>query len=331
MALPLGLHFGLPAEQHHADPGLGSSAIKQLAENPFDYWFYSAMNKDRAEEEDDNTASLIVGTALHCFLYDGERAFSARYARGPNQRGMTTSQKSASTKKAKEQAAAQGRECLKADIYDRIVLAHQMITRNPATATVFADGIPEVTFIWNDPKTGIRCKARFDYIKTVQKQNLPGRLIAIGDLKSVANLFSIEFKAACRQAIKRYKYHAQARHYLNGAALIPAAIKASKVHSHSNQQINVVETLKNEDSYLACLAAARHVGWQWIFHQTSGAPLTFSYYLSPGNEWWERGQVIIDQAFATYQDCMAKYGRDKEWLMIEPPEELPAEEMGWRP
>lgn len=290
------------------------------------------MNTERADAEDDDedSASRIVGSALHAFLYDGEAAFAKRYARGPTQKGMTTAEKSASTKKAKAEAAAIGRQLIKAPAYDRIVQAHKMITCNPATATVFADGMPEVTFIWNDPKTGLRCKARFDYLKAVSKGHLSAGVVAIGDLKSVANQYSIDFRAACRQAIKRYKYHAQARHYMNGAALVPAAIKAGKVFSHG-ATLDLQETLKNPASYLARLAACKHVGWQWIFHQTSGAPLTFSYYLSPGNKWWEDGQIIIDRAFEAYADNMKRYGRDQAWLMIEPPEELPAEEMGWRP
>jgi PDDEXK-like domain of unknown function (DUF3799) len=324
-ALPLGLHFGLPAEQHHADGGLGSSAIKQLAENPYEWWYNSPHNIRRVEVEDDEeeSASRLFGNAVHCLLFDGNEAFARRYARGPNQKGMTQGEKSASTKKAKAEAAAQGRQLLKWMAYDRIVLAHETITRNPDTSTVFQNGMSEVTFIWIDEKTGVRCKARFDCIKAVSKQHLDGKLLAIGDLKSAANKFDINFKALCRQHICLYKYHAQARHYMNGAVFVPKAIRDGKVYHHGGPALPA--------DFLQNLESCRHFAWQWLFCQSTGSAQAYSYWLSPGNQWFGDGQMVIDQAMANYQACIAKYGLANEWLMIEPPEELPAEEMGWRP
>jgi hypothetical protein len=334
MTLPLGLHFGLPAEQHHQDHGLGSSSIKQLAENAYQWWWNSWMNPDRPEDDDD-TASRINGRALHLLLYEGESEFAKHFICGQDQRGMSSADKSATTKAANKAAAAQGRECLKRDAYQRILMAHRMITVNPDLATVFTGGMPEVTFIWEKVVDGmpVRCKARFDYLKPVIKKDT--KIIAIGDLKSVANQYGLDFKRACRQAVSTYRYHAQAAHYLEAASLVPAAIKTGQLHvwdqSPKPHFIDLAATLDNPDSYLARLAAAKHVAWQWVFHQTTGAPLTFSYYLSPGNPLLQEGRGIIDRALAAYVDNMRKYKTGEQWLMIERPEELSVEEMGWRP
>lgn len=323
--LPLGLHFGLPADQHHQDSGLGSSAIRALAENPFNFW-WRYMNPERPEDDDD-TVSRVTGRALHLLLYEGRDAFDWQFDCGPDQRGMSSADKSASTKRANVDAAKRGKECLKRDAYQRIILAHALITHNPDMATVFSGGMSEVTFIWE--RDGVRRKARFDYLKPVTKNS--HNIIAVGDLKSVANQYSMEFKRACRQAIKTYRYHAQAAHYLEAAALVPAAVKAGNVHSHAQLKIDVAATLKDERSYLARLAASKYVAWQWVFHQTTGAPLTFSYHLSPGNPMLDEGRGIVERAVAAYQENMAKFGSDQQWLMIEKPEELSIEEMGWRP
>lgn len=320
-ALPLGLHFGLPAEQHHADHGLGSSSIKQLAENPFNWWWNSHLNQERPEDDDD-TASRINGRALHLLLYEGQTEFVKHFICGPDQRGMSTGEKSASTKAANKTAAESGRECLKRDAWSRILMAHALITKNPDLATVFSGGMSEVTFIWEKIVDGtpVRCKARFDYLKPVTKKH--GNIIAIGDLKGVANQYGMDFKRACRQAVGLYRYHAQSAHYLEAAALVPKAIKDGHVLLHGGSIAQPV---------LDRLKEAQHAAFQWVFHQTTGAPLTFSYYLSPGNPLLDEGRGIADRALAAYVDNMRKYKPGEQWLMIEKPEELSIEEMGWRP
>lgn len=322
-ALQLGLHFGLPAEQHHADHGLGSSAIKQLAENPFNWWWSSHLNPDRPEVDDD-TASRINGRALHLLLYEGEAEFAKHFVCGPDQRGMSTNEKTASTKAANKAAAERGRECLKRDAWNRIFMAHALITKNPGLATAFSGGMSEVTFIWEKmvDEMPVRCKARFDFLKPVTKKH--GNIIAIADLKSVANQYSMDFKRACRQAVGTYRYHVQAAHYLEAASLIPKAIQ-------SNQMVTVHGGSGLALEYLERLAESVHVAWQWVFHQTTGAPLTFSYYLSPGNPLLEEGRGIADRALAAYVDNMRLYKPGEQWLMLEKPEELSIEEMGWRP
>jgi hypothetical protein len=337
MTLPLGLHFGLPADQHHADLALGSSSVKQLAENPFNWWWNSPMNPDRPEDDDD-TASRINGRAMHLLLYEGRDAFFKHFVAGPDQRGMSSAEKSSSTKAANKWAAERGRECLKRDAINRIMMAHALITKNPALATVFSGGMPEVTFVWEKVIDGmaVRCKARFDYLKPVTKtlRGNPDRdlgIIAVGDLKSVANPHGFDFKRACRQAVGTYRYHAQAAHYLEAAVLVPAAVRTGQVYSHGPLKIDVDATLDDPNSYLTRLCVAQHVAWQWVFHQTTGAPLTFSYYLSPGNPLLEEGRGIVDRALAAYVENVRKYKPGEQWLMIERPEELAIEEMGWRP
>jgi hypothetical protein len=317
--LALGLHFGLPVDRHHADPGLGSTAVRALAENPYNYW-YQYLNPDRPDDDDD-TVSRVNGRALHLLLYEGTSAFTKAFMCGPDQHGMSTSEKSATTKAANKVAAACGKECLKRDAWNRIQMSHKLITMNPDLATVFTGGMSEVTFIWEKvvDEMVVRCKARFDYLKPVTRGN--SRIIAVGDLKSVANQYSMEFKRACRHAVGKYRYHAQAAHYLEAAALVPQAMDSGRTTVHGG--------LPPNPDYLTRLSTGQHVAWQWIFHQTTGAPLTFSYHLSPGNPVLSEGRGIADRALAAYVDNMRRFKSGEMWLMLDKPEELSIEDMGW--
>src|SRR5215472_7761351 len=96
--LPLGMHFGLDEGRYHRDPGIGSTDIRMLARNAQAYWYYSWMNPRRPEQT--STPSQIRGTALHRLVYLGQDFFEANYICGPDQAGMSTAEKTASTKRA---------------------------------------------------------------------------------------------------------------------------------------------------------------------------------------------------------------------------------------
>src|SRR5690242_14130853 len=41
-----GIVFGMPAEEYHRDPSLGSTDLKRLLRSPSDYWWESHLNPD---------------------------------------------------------------------------------------------------------------------------------------------------------------------------------------------------------------------------------------------------------------------------------------------
>lgn len=83
--LPLGVHFGLPEDQHHADPGLGSTDLKRLLINPVGFWAASpagqriltdlGIAKDEPEEE---SLSKQFGSAAHALCLEPD-TFDDRY------------------------------------------------------------------------------------------------------------------------------------------------------------------------------------------------------------------------------------------------------------
>jgi hypothetical protein len=312
--LPLGLHFGLPDDRYYADPGIGSTQGKELARNPQAYWNDSWMNPRRRPHT--STPSQIRGVALHRLVLFGNEDFAARYACGPNQDGLSTAKKATSTKDAKAEARAIGKTMLKVDDYERVSIAASMITKNPKLAGIFTDGAPEVSLFWE--VDGIRCKARFDYIKHRQKDNVTG----IGELKSDRggnSWLNLDFPEACRQAIGRYAYHEQASWYMDAAVTwIPRYVAKGAVFGTDY-----------DANWLERLSCARSWAWQWVFYGIEGAPLTWSRILSQGNPMIQKGRDANLRALKNYKDFLAHFGTE-QWLLIEEPQELEIEEMpGW--
>lgn len=318
--LPLGIHFGLDEDLHHADPGLGSTDLRRLHNDATSYWYESHMNPHRPTRNS-STPSQLRGRAMHKLLYEGEALFDKLYMRGPDQDGMSTAEKTATTKAANAKAAALGKDCLKAPDYDQIAMAAAMITKNPSLAGVFRDGFSEVSIFWQ--RDGVRLKARLDYLKAR----------GVGDLKSVANERDVDFRKACVTAVANYRYDIQACHYLEARAQVGVMVKAGAIFG----QPRSVEHAQ----LLAKIAEATEFGWQWIFYQSEGAPITWSRTLTPervdpktgevklGNPLLAVARDHIEAAIARYKLNLERFG-ESMWLLIEEPRELFQEDMpGW--
>lgn len=300
-----GIFFGMPADEYHADPALGSSNIKQLRRNPSSYWWESWMNPARPPDRD--TPSRLIGRALHTLVFDGEAAFDKAYCRGPDyDEEMTPYEKGLRTKGAKHKALEEGRALVPANAYDRVLIAGAMISQNPELAKVFVGGMAEVSVFYEMAVDGerVRCKARFDYLKAR----------GIGDLKSIANQYDNDFRAACRYAIRNYRYEVQAQYYLGARRRVAQFVRDGAVHGD------------HDPAWLKRVAAAQTFGWQWVFFQTEGAPVTWSYVLSPDNPICEVAQRDIDHALNAYVENLRRYGEGM-WLLVEKPQELAIEEL----
>lgn len=307
--LPLGLHFDLLEEYHHADHGLGSTNIRMLAKSPADYWHESWMNPSRPEDRD--TDARLVGRAMHKLIFEGDAVFGSMYSRGPDQRGMKTAEKTKTTKEANESARTEGKVSIKADAYDRIVMAARMIRLNPHLATAFSNGYAEVTFVYE--LDGIRRKVRYDYIKAVQRDK--GIVAGIGDLKSVANEAEKPIDQACYDAVANWRYDVQSAWYLDAMPHVSTAIREGRVYG-----------FRGDPAFLDRLQRHSVAAWQWIFFQKSRAPVTFSMSLSPGSAYLETGRITIQRALDNFRQYRDQYGTDM-WIEIHPVCEAEIERM----
>jgi hypothetical protein len=76
---------------------------------------------------------------------------------------------------------------------------------NPLAAKLLAEGTPEVSIYWHDDQTGVRCRARPDYLP-----DRPGRMICV-DYKTAKSANPLAFERAAAD----YGYHQQAAWYLD--------------------------------------------------------------------------------------------------------------------
>lgn len=301
-----GIYFDLNEEAYHESSALGSTDMRNLLNNPPNFWWDSPMNPSR--EPDSDTPARLRGRGMHKLVLEGQAAFDALYMRGPQHSpDMTPAEKSAATKAVNAEAKKIGKEVLPAKDYDRIAIASAMITRNPKLATAFLGGAPEVSIFWT--RDGVRRKARLDYLKPR----------GVGDLKSVVNTRQISFKAACRLAIATYAYEIQAAHYLEARAQIPQLFADGLVFPSTDAD-------KWRDILRKC-AETKVFAFQWVFIESDKAPVTWSRILSPANPIFEIAQREIELATDNYKEFMDRFGPDQIWLDLEEPGELDMSEL----
>lgn len=326
-----GIYFGLDETIYHADPALGSTDAKRLRRSAADYWYHSARNPSRPSVEP--SSAQAYGRAIHRRVLEGPEKFLQHYERAPEPegllvtdadlaewltaRGVNKQPRSKSEKivqaigidphvrilsEFERRAAEAGRQILKRPDFDRIIMASDLITQNPHLATAFSNGHPEVSIFW-DRADGIRCKARFDFLK----------IRGIGDLKSTRNPLGLDFPDNCRRAIANYRYDIQAAHYLEARRQIPQLL--------DNVQGD------HDGDWLAQVAETKEFGFVFVFFQTEDAPISWACSLSPGNPVLEIGRMSIEHAIGRYKDFAQRFAADEPWTLSEPVEELTVDQL----
>ena len=302
-----GIYFGMDEIEYHSHPALGSTDIRRVLRSAPDYWWNSWMNPHRPPiNENKPTPARLFGKAFHKLVLEGKEAFDAEYVRRPDDAANATpTQKAATTKAANAAAAQVGKQSLHGEDYDRIIVAAEMIARNPNLAGAFDGGASEVSVIWDHPTIkDLQLKVRFDKLKPR----------GIGDLKSIANERGREFNQACRMAISDHRYDIQAKHYLNGRAVLPDLVRKGLVYG------------EHDAEWLFRVAATADYGFQWVFFQSGDSPISKGITFSPDNPIAEIAQDHIDHALTIWDQFYQQFGTEM-WLLTDPVEELSIDEM----
>lgn len=195
-----GVYPDMPADQYHADPVPGGSlsstgARKLLAPSCPALYRHWADNREPYKKE------FSFGSAAHALVLGaGPKVVVIEYGDWR-------------TNDAKEKRA----EVLAAG--DIPVLPHELavvkqmaaqIKEHPEAAAAFAPGSgrPEVSIFWQDSETGVRCRARFDWLRHAPTN---GRVVA-PDYKTAVAVDP----ESLQKAIYNHGYHIQAAFYLDG-------------------------------------------------------------------------------------------------------------------
>ncbi|MHA7132571.1 PD-(D/E)XK nuclease-like domain-containing protein [Oerskovia turbata] len=188
-----GIHYDIPEPEYHALPGLSSTGVKLMLDSPARYRHSLGRRVEKTAFDVGHAAhAKILGVGLGVIEYPDEhltpsgnvstKAATLAWASAQRENGLVPV--------APDQARA-------VDAMAESVLTH------PSARLLFEHGAPEVSLLWDDPETDVRCRGRIDYLHDSS--------LAV-DLKTGRSADPRRFD---RTAVD-YGYAEQAVHYLNG-------------------------------------------------------------------------------------------------------------------
>jgi hypothetical protein len=198
-----GLHEDVPAEEYHERVlGLVSNgALDRLDQSPAHYRTWIDAPKEEA------TPALFFGKAFHCALLEPS-LFARIYAAAPEFGDLRFKENKA--KRDVWRKENEGRIALSASDDEAIRQMCTAVTGHPLAGKMVRNGVPELTLLWTDATTGLRCRARADYY--VEKYGM------VLDIKSADDASPEAF----RRAVFKYRYHRQHALYREGFSALKA-------------------------------------------------------------------------------------------------------------
>lgn len=189
----------LSNHDYHKDTSHISKSGLDLIEKSPAHYFYKYLS---GEYQEKSSKALEIGSAVHCAVLEPER-FALQYCAFPDVDRRT--------KEGKETLAAFYLEhpdkiYLSSDDFAQCLKVAEAVKANPLAAKLLAQGEAESTISWQDPQTGVNCKARPDFVTYVNGSRY------IVDLKTTEDASKHGFS---RSAFK-YRYHVQAAFYCDG-------------------------------------------------------------------------------------------------------------------
>jgi hypothetical protein len=209
-----GVYFDVPFEEYCAIDAVNMSRLKRMAWSPRHYKY------QRPEPE--QRESLVCGSLIHTATLEPLEILK-HYVVEPRWRDhadncdASGAPSTGHTKWVKEKHAEfltlhEGKQLVTAEQYESAVCCTQSVARNRAASELLWDRTAqaEVTIVWDDADTGIRCKGRIDWLASNQ-----GQLV---DLKT-----AVDFKKF-RRSYADLRYYMQMAFYMDGYATLTGEI-----------------------------------------------------------------------------------------------------------
>lgn len=201
----------LSDKDYHADFAISSSALVHALRSPAHFWANYIGNPARIEQKE--TDALRYGRAIHSYLLEPDK-FVEKFITAP-----------ACDKRTKEGKATWADITQKAESIGATVITvdelHQITSmasaladyalcddlgRKTSFSDIFSKGTAEESFFWEDPKTGLRLRARTDWrIGSV-----------IIDYKTCLDAREQAFRS---EIVKR-RYYMRAAMYMDGVEIV---------------------------------------------------------------------------------------------------------------
>lgn len=297
-------------DEHHSLSALSNSGMKDLAISPLRYW-YQHINPMRVEEEE--TASMRIGSALHCAVLE-PAAFDSRYTRAIDPsfwpvcldtiqeiRSWITDKGEKPKGARKDEVIAQaldlmdrsrdhvpilqveqlrfakehkGKAILSVDEWKRVAGMAMAVAEEPALRPILENGRCEVSMTARDPETGVLLKARLDWMA-------PGSTL---DLKTFTVKRDGSVDKSIHDAIYYEGYHRQAYFY----SFVRGLVTGERPDA-TDFFFAFVESDQPYETRIKRLTAKR------------GGSL---------NLYWETARMEVRKMIRLYADCLAKFGDD---------------------
>lgn len=190
--MTIGKFDNISLKEYHKMAGWSKSRLDLIHKSPA-HMVYAMQNPK------DQTPAMSFGSALHCAVLTPS-LYQEQYAIAPEFDKRTKEGKAAF---AEFESTCQNKEIISAVQAGQIEQMKQAIFAHPLASQLLQNGEAEQSFFWIDKTTGLKCKARPDYLRN------DGICI---DLKTTEDA---TFKAFQR-SFYNYRYHVQGAFFIDG-------------------------------------------------------------------------------------------------------------------
>ena len=195
-----GIYRDLPASKYHEKTigVVSKSALDQIApqKTPAHYYAWATGESERVD-----TPAMAFGRAGHCAVFEPD-VFASTYAVQPDFGDCRY--KAARQARDEWRAENEGREFLSASDWRAIQQIQQSMRSNRLMSALLEDGMAELSVVWDDVETGLRCKCRADFYSE--------KHATLVDLKLVEDASDVGFA----RSVLKYRYHVQDALYRTG-------------------------------------------------------------------------------------------------------------------
>ena len=237
-----GIHRNVPAAEYHSWPFASASRLNRLYET------CPAVVRYEMGNPKEPTPAMLLGSAIHTAVLEPEK-FAGEVVAAPDVDRRT---KEGKAEWAAFVAASAGKIVLSADDYAKAVAIGAAVRRLPVAAAALERRTEtELTAIYDDPESGVRCKCRMDGVIVSPASGLAVLL----DLKTTASAHPRQFQ----KSIAEFGYHRQFALYQRAAAANGIVLA----------DVVIVAIEKNAPYPVACYSLDRDdiaFGWEQVQH-----------------------------------------------------------------
>jgi len=354
----VGVHVNLPFEAYISVEAIGSSDLKRLYKEPWNWWFGSRYNPNR-KDAGRPQRHFVLGSALHTLLLEGRAVYDARYitpprkddpalATTPRQVQKLLLEHGVAEAKGELNSARLASMARKAGLADRCydtrlsafnarkkiggeALTHaeergilhmaEMVMAEPEIAPHLKMGLPEVSVFWIEQVP----LADGSIARVLMRARFDLLLPTVTlDLKTLNPWGSKSLAEAVGSQIRDFRYDMQARLYHTARQKAREFIAAGQVYSWlpDGAQGSLVG---HEKDVLTVVEHQETWFWGWLFYQMMDdtgakprAPILDPYWYGPQDPNWTEAGEHVEIAIANFAELRAEFGLEQPWQSVRP-------------